>query len=207
VATTITITIEGDQHTISTEGALSGRTTGDSSGEVVSVLNALKNGDFSARAKGALPSDGDISGVLNAIMAQHQQFAAELKQLTQALGTKGILGGQIEVAGAAGEWRQLIGHVNAMSANLTVQLRAMSLVLEAAANGDYTKKLVVDAGGETARLRDAVNRLTDRLAASSYTTQSAARSFIGDTEMPKLSGANEMETTIEVFEEIEPGSN
>jgi hypothetical protein len=125
----------------------------------------LKNGDFSARAKGALPSDGDISGVLNAIMAQHQQFAAELKLLAQALGTKGPSGWANRSCWRSGRVATVDRHINTMSANLTVQLRAMSLVLEAAANGDYTKKLVVDAGGETARLRDAVNRLTDRLAA------------------------------------------
>jgi methyl-accepting chemotaxis protein len=140
-------------------------------------------------------------------MAQHQQFTVELKRLTQELGTEGVLGGQIELSGAEGDWRQLVEHINTMSANLTTQIRAIADVVEAAANGDYSRQLVVAASGETARLRDAVNRLNARLVAGDNTPQRATRNGVIDADMPKLSGANEVETTIEVFDEIEPGND
>jgi hypothetical protein len=151
VATTITITVEGGQHTISTDGVASSGARAAATSEFLRVLHALKEGDFAARADDTGEDDTTAIELLNQIMAQHQQFAAELKKVAYELGTRGALGGKLELTRATGEWRHLVEHVNIIVHNLTIQLRA--------------------------------------------------------AEMPKLSGANEIETTIEVFDELKPGNN
>jgi methyl-accepting chemotaxis protein len=200
VATTITITVDGDHPTIIRNVVPPDELSG--------VLQALRDGDFTARATSNGNDDVTYHELINVIMAQHQRFTAEVTRLTQELGTRGVLGGQIELTAASGEWRNLLENINVMSATLTTQLRSMVMVVEAAANGDYSRRLTVEASGETAELRDAINRFIERLAAQSGAAERTNRNAASSLRaMPKLSGANEMETTIEVFDEIEPGND
>lgn len=200
MATTITITVDGDQQTIIRNVV--------PANEFLRVLQALRNGDFTARAATSGNDDVTYTELINVVMAQHQQFAAQVTQLTHELSTRGILGGQIELTGASGEWRNLVESINVMSAALATQLRALTTVLKAAENGDYSQRLVVGTGGETAEIRDAINRLIERLAAQSRAVERTNHNAAASLDaMPKLSGANEVETTIEVFDEIEPGND
>ncbi len=84
--------------------------------------------------------------------------------MAREVGTEGKLGGQAEVPGVAGTWKDLTDNVNLMASNLTDQVRGIVKVVTAVANGDLTKKFVVEAKGEIAALADTINNMTDTLA-------------------------------------------
>src|SRR3989454_11993114 len=81
-------------------------------------------------------------------------FASEVTRVAREVGTEGKLGGQAEVRGVAGTWKDLTDNVNAMAGNLTVQLRDVSKVATAIASGDLTQKITVDARGEILQIKD-----------------------------------------------------
>src|SRR3982751_4289719 len=94
---------------------------------------------------------------------QLSAFAAEVTRVAREVGTEGILGGQANVSGVAGTWRDLTENVNAMAGNLTVQLRDVSGVATAIANGDLTRKITVEARGEILQIKEVINSMVDRL--------------------------------------------
>src|SRR5438445_8068506 len=90
-------------------------------------------------------------------------LASEVTRVGREVGTEGKLGGQAEVRGVAGTWKDLTDNVNAMAGNLTVQLRDVSKVATAIANGDLGQKITVDARGEILQIKDTINTMVDQL--------------------------------------------
>ncbi len=90
-------------------------------------------------------------------------FAAEVTRVAREVGTEGKLGGQAQVSGVAGTWKDLTDNVNFMASNLTDQVRGIVKVVTAVANGDLTKKFILEAKGEIAALADTINNMTDTL--------------------------------------------
>src|SRR5467141_4564125 len=90
-------------------------------------------------------------------------FASEVTRVAREVGTEGKLGGQAEVKGVAGTWKDLTDNVNAMASNLTVQLRDVSKVATAIANGDLGQKITVDVKGEILQIKDVINKMVDQL--------------------------------------------
>src|SRR5215472_3252888 len=91
-------------------------------------------------------------------------FTAEVTRVAREVGTEGKLGGQAQVSGVAGTWKDLTDNVNVMAANLTEQVRGIVNVVTAVANGDLKQKLTVRAKGEVAALAETINNMTDTLA-------------------------------------------
>src|SRR5438132_2284525 len=94
-------------------------------------------------------------------------FASEVTRVAREVGTEGKLGGQAEVKGVAGTWKDLTDNANAMASNLTVQLRDVSKVATAIANGDLTQKITVDVRGEILQLKDVINQMLHHLSGES----------------------------------------
>src|SRR5690606_20836756 len=94
---------------------------------------------------------------------QLSSFASEVTRLASDVGMEGKLGGQADVRGVSGTWRYLTDAVNSMANNLTDQVRNISLVASAIAEGDLQKKIVVDARGEILELKNTINTMVDQL--------------------------------------------
>src|SRR5438445_7068992 len=94
---------------------------------------------------------------------QLRSDAAEVTRVAREVGTEGKLGGQAQVGGVAGTWKDLTDNVNLMASNLTSQVRGIVKVVTAVATGDLSQKLVVEAKGEIAALADTINNMTDTL--------------------------------------------
>jgi len=106
---------------------------------------------------------------------QLNAFAAEVTRVAREVGTEGKLGGQAEVPGVAGVWKALTDNVNFMARNLTAQVRGISKVVTAVANGDLSQKLTVDAKGEVAALAETINAMTDTLSTFGVQVSGVAR--------------------------------
>ena len=100
-------------------------------------------------------------------------FASEVTRVAREVGTEGKLGGQAQVKGVAGTWKDLTDNVNSMAGNLTAQVRNIAEVTTAVANGDLSKKITVDVKGEILELKDTINTMVDQL--SSFASRSDAR--------------------------------
>ncbi|HEX5318591.1 MAG TPA: HAMP domain-containing protein, partial [Stellaceae bacterium] len=94
---------------------------------------------------------------------QLNAFAGEVTRVAREVGTEGKLGGQAQVKGVAGTWKDLTDSVNYMAGNLTGQVRNIAEVATAVANGDLSKKITVDVSGEIAQLKDTINTMVDQL--------------------------------------------
>src|SRR5204863_9633971 len=94
---------------------------------------------------------------------QLSSFAAEVTRVAREVGTEGKLGGQAEVKGVAGTWKDLTDSVNSMASNLTAHVRNIAAVTTAVANGDLSKKITVDVKGEILLLKEAINTMVDQL--------------------------------------------
>src|SRR5947199_3143817 len=119
------------------------------------VTTAVALGDLSQKI--TLDVRGEIlelKNTINTMVDQLSSFAAEVTRVAREVGTEGILGGQAEVRGVSGTWRDLTENVNSMASNLTTQLRNIAQVTTAVADGDLTQKITVDARGEVAELKD-----------------------------------------------------
>src|SRR6266508_769379 len=97
------------------------------------------------------------------MVEQLRSFAAEVTRVAREVGTEGRLGGQAEVAGVAGTWRDLTESVNSMAGNLTSQVRNIAQVTTAVAKGDLTQKITVDVKGEVLELKNTINTMVDQL--------------------------------------------
>src|SRR5205823_1253682 len=102
---------------------------------------------------------------VNTMVDQLSGFADEVTRVAREVGTEGKLGGQAEVKGVSGTWRDLTDNVNFMAGNLTDQVRNIAEVTTAVANGDLSKKITVDARGAARRPSDTVNTMVDQLSA------------------------------------------
>jgi len=128
------------------------------------VTTAVANGDLSQKitvdAKGEI---SELKNTINTMVDQLNSFAAEVTRVAREVGTEGKLGGQAEVKGVSGTWKDLTDNVNFMAVNLTDQVRNIALVTTAVANGDLSKKITVDVKGEILELKDTINVMVDQL--------------------------------------------
>jgi HAMP domain-containing protein len=135
--------------------------------ELARVLAAVSQGDLSPRVSDQ-PLRGDFARLgrtVNRLLDQLSLFAAEVTRVAREVGSEGRLGGQAQVPGVAGTWRDLTDSVNVMAGNLTDQVRSIAQVATAVARGDLSRKITVDARGEILELRDTLNTLVDQLSA------------------------------------------
>jgi HAMP domain-containing protein/CheY-like chemotaxis protein/signal transduction histidine kinase len=143
---------------------------------IAEVTTAVANGDLSkkitADARGEIM---ELKNTINTMVDQLNGFASEVTRVAREVGTDGKLGGQAEVKGVAGTWKDLTDNVNSMAENLTSQVRGIARVVTAVANGDLKRKLVLEAKGEIAELADTINAMIDTLATFADQVTSVAR--------------------------------
>src|SRR5579864_2050575 len=134
--------------------------------QLLAGLTAVRGGDFSTRL--ALTGDplvDEIAAVFNRMVDQLDQFTSEVTRVAREVGTEGKLGGQANVPGVSGTWKDLTESVNAMAGNLTSQVRNIAEVATAVAKGDLTRKIDVTARGEILELKTTLNTMVDQLSA------------------------------------------
>ncbi len=131
---------------------------------IADVATAIAGGDLSKKI--TVNVSGEIlqlKETLNTMVDQLNAFAGEVTRVAREVGTDGRLGGQANVLGVAGTWKDLTESVNSMASNLTAQVRNIAEVTTAVANGDLSKKITVDVRGEILELKDTVNTMVDQL--------------------------------------------
>ena len=131
---------------------------------IADVTTAVARGDLNrkitAEAKGEIL---ELKNTINIMVDQLSAFAAEVTRVAREVGTEGKLGGQANVPGVAGTWKDLTDNVNTLAGNLTGQVRNIAAVTTAVAKGDLSQKITVEARGETAELKDTINTMVDQL--------------------------------------------
>jgi len=143
---------------------------------IAEVTTAVANGDLSRKITVAVQGEIlELKNTINTMVDQLNAFAAEVTRVAREVGTEGKLGGQAQVPGVAGTWKDLTDNVNVMAANLTEQVRGIVKVVTAVANGALTQKLTVNAKGEVAALADTINNMTDTLATFADQVTTVAR--------------------------------
>jgi HAMP domain-containing protein/CheY-like chemotaxis protein/signal transduction histidine kinase len=143
---------------------------------IAEVTTAVARGDLSRKitvdVKGEIL---ELKNTINTMVDQLNAFAGEVTRVAREVGTEGKLGGQAEVPGVAGTWKDLTDTVNFMAANLTEQVRGIVKVVTAVANGDLKQNLTVKSKGEVAALAETINNMTDTLATFADQVTSVAR--------------------------------
>ncbi|MGW1047535.1 HAMP domain-containing protein, partial [Streptomyces sp. NPDC002547] len=133
---------------------------------IAQVATAVAQGDLGKKitveAKGEIL---ELKSTINTMVDQLSAFADEVTRVAREVGTEGNLGGQAQVRGVSGVWKDLTDNVNFMALNLTSQVRNIAQVTTAVANGDLSKKITVDARGEILELKDTVNTMVEQLRA------------------------------------------
>src|SRR4051812_3440807 len=131
---------------------------------IADVTTAVAKGDLSkkitAEAKGEILA---LKSTINTMVDQLNAFAGEVSRVAREVGTDGKLGGQAQVKGVAGVWKDLTDNVNSMAANLTGQAHTTADVSTAVAKGDLSKKITVDVRGEILELKTTINTMVDQL--------------------------------------------
>ncbi|TQM45362.1 HAMP domain-containing protein [Pseudonocardia cypriaca] len=131
---------------------------------IAQVTTAVAQGDLSQKitvdARGEIL---ELKSTVNTMVDQLSSFADEVTRVAREVGTEGKLGGQAEVKGVAGTWRDLTENVNQLAGNLTAQVRNIAQVTTAVAQGDLSQKITVDAKGEILEFKDTVNTMVDQL--------------------------------------------
>ncbi len=131
---------------------------------IVKVVTAVANGDLkqnlTVKAKGEVAA---LAATINNMTETLATFSAQVTSVAREVGVEGRLGGQANVPGAAGTWKDLTGNVNLLAANLTTQVRAIAEVATAVTKGDLTRSIKVDARGEVAELKDNINTMIGNL--------------------------------------------
>ena len=162
---------------------------------IAQVTTAVADGDLSQKisvdAKGEVAT---LADTINRMVDQLRSFAAEVTRVAREVGTEGILGGQADVPGVAGTWKDLTDSVNSMADNLTSQVRSIAQVTTAVADGDLTQRIDVAAKGEVAALADTINSMTDTLRVFAEQVTGVARDvgtegiLGGQAEVPGVAG-------------------
>ena len=143
---------------------------------IAQVTTAVANGDLSRKITVDVRGEIlELKNTINTMVDQLNSFASEVTRVAREVGTEGILGGQAEVRGVAGTWKDLTESVNLMAANLTTQVRGIAKVVTAVANGDLKRKLVLETKGEIAELADTINAMIDTLATFADQVTTVAR--------------------------------
>ena len=143
---------------------------------IAQVTTAVATGDLTKRI--TVDAQGEIlelKNTINTMVDQLSAFASEVTRVAREVGTDGRLGGQAEVRGVSGTWKDLTDSVNLLAGNLTSQVRNIALVTTAVANGDLTRKITVDASGEILELKNTINTMVDQLNAFASEVTRVAR--------------------------------
>src|ERR671923_138383 len=162
---------------------------------IADVPTAVAKGDLSkkitAEAKGEIL---ELKNTFNTLVDQLNAFGSEVSRVAREVGTDGKLGGQAQVLGVAGVWKDLTDNVNSMAANLTGQVRNIADVTTAVAKGDLSKKITVDVRGEILELKSTINTLVDQLNAFASEVTRVAREvgtdgkLGGQAQVPGVAG-------------------
>ena len=143
---------------------------------IADVTTAVQRGDLSRKitvdVKGEI---FELKNTINTMVDQLNSFAGEVTRVAREVGTEGKLGGQAQVPGVGGTWKDLTDSVNFMASNLTEQVRGIVKVVTAVANGNLSQRLTVQAKGEVAALADTINNMTDTLATFADQVTNVAR--------------------------------
>ena len=162
---------------------------------IAEVATAIAGGDLSRKI--TVDVRGEIlqlKETLNTMVDQLNRFAGEVTRVAREVGTEGRLGGQANVPGVAGTWKDLTDNVNSMAGNLTGQVRNIAEVTTAVANGDLSNKITVDVKGEILELKNTVNTMVDQLNAFASEVTRVAREvgtegkLGGQAEVPEVAG-------------------
>ncbi|MFJ3808463.1 HAMP domain-containing protein [Streptomyces sp. NPDC090073] len=162
---------------------------------VAQVATAVAQGDLSQKitvdARGEIL---ELKSTINTMVDQLSGFADEVTRVAREVGTEGRLGGQAQVRGVAGTWKDLTDNVNVMASNLTGQVRSIAQVATAVAKGDLSQKITVEAKGEVAALADVINTMVDTLSAFADEVTRVAREvgtegrLGGQAHVPNVAG-------------------
>ncbi|MEW5356597.1 HAMP domain-containing protein [Streptomyces sp. 16-176A] len=162
---------------------------------VAQVATAVAKGDLSQKitvdARGEIL---ELKNTMNTMVDQLSAFADEVTRVAREVGTEGRLGGQADVKGVSGTWKDLTDNVNVMASNLTGQVRSIAQVATAVARGDLSRKITVEAKGEVAALADVINTMVDTLSAFADEVTRVAREvgtegrLGGQAHVPNVAG-------------------
>src|SRR5689334_10533686 len=162
---------------------------------IADVTTAVAKGDLSkkitAEARGEIL---EVKNTINTMVDQLNAFAGEVSRVAREVGTEGKLGGQAQVKGVGGVWKDLTDNVNSMAANLTSQVRNIADVTKAVATGDLSKKITVDVKGEVLELKSTINTMVDQLNAFASEVSRVAREvgtdgkLGGQAQVPGVAG-------------------
>ncbi|MCX4247083.1 HAMP domain-containing protein [Paraliomyxa miuraensis] len=173
--------------------------------DIAEVTTAVAKGDLTRKivvdARGEIL---ELKNTINTMVDQLGSFADEVTRLASEVGIEGKLGGQADVRGASGTWRDLTGAVNSMANNLTAQVRNISQVATAIAQGDLQKKIIVDARGEILELKNTINTMVDQLSSFAEQVTRVAREV--GTE-GKLGGQASVEGVRGIWKELTDNVN
>ncbi|MDR3616911.1 MAG: HAMP domain-containing protein [Candidatus Obscuribacterales bacterium] len=143
---------------------------------IADVTTAVAKGDLSKKitvdVKGEIL---ELKNTINTMVDQLSSFATEVTRVAREVGTEGKLGGQAEVRGVSGTWKDLTDNVNSMASNLTTQVRNIADVTTAVANGDLSRKITVDVKGEILELKKTINTMVDQLSSFASEVTRVAR--------------------------------
>ncbi|WP_457445952.1 HAMP domain-containing protein [Roseateles sp. P5_E4] len=143
---------------------------------IAEVTTAVANGDLSKKITVDVRGEIlELKDTINTMVDQLNAFAGEVTRVAREVGTEGKLGGQAQVPGVAGTWKDLTDNVNSMASNLTGQVRNIADVTIAVANGDLSKKITVDVRGEILQLKETINTMVDQLRAFASEVTRVAR--------------------------------
>src|SRR5207253_773708 len=143
---------------------------------IAEVTTAVARGDLSRKI--TVDVQGEIlelKNTINTMLDQRNADASEVRRVAREVGTEGKLGGQAEVPGVAGTWKDLTDNVNQMAGNLTGQVRNIAEVATAVARGDLSRKITVDVRGEISELKQTINTMVDQLNAFASEVTRVAR--------------------------------
>lgn len=152
--------------------------------EIAKVTTAVARGDLTKKigveVKGEIL---ELKNTINQMVDRLGTFAVEVSKVAREVGTEGTLGGQAQVANVEGKWKDLTENVNTMASNLTVQVRSISAVTQAIANGDMSRTIDVEANGEIKVLKETINNMVGRLSSFCYEVQRVAKDVGVDGKM------------------------
>ena len=172
---------------------------------IAEVATSVARGDFSRKI--TVDVSGEIlqlKETINVMVEQLRSFASEVTRVAREVGTEGKLGGQAQVKGVSGVWKELTESVNEMAGNLTAQVRNIAEVTVAVANGDLSKKIIVDVRGEILQLKEAANSMVEQLRSFASEVTRVAREV--GTE-GKLGGQAQVKGVSGVWKELTDSVN
>src|SRR5437868_5517870 len=143
---------------------------------IAEVTTAAANGDLSRKITVNVQGEIlELKNTINTMVDQLSSFASEVTRVAREVGTEGKLGGQAEVRGVGGVWKDLTDSVNSMASNLKSQVRNIAEVTKAVAKGDLSRKITVDARGEILELKNTINTMVDQLSSFASEVTRVAR--------------------------------